>query len=507
MGLFFGLLTLLLAGLSWVLARNRLRRLQAEKANLHLASLVDSSDDAIIGKTPDGIITSWNHGAERIYGYAADEVLGKHISLLVPPDRADELSETLERVRQGQQVEQSEAVRVRKDGRQIDVSLTISPIKDARGQIIGVSTIARDITRQKQADEALRTANDQLREMVETSEQRHREVTLLNGLVEALQTCLSAEEAYPIIAGYAPQLFALRSGALFILDPDSNLLEPVARWGNTLAGEEVFTPDDCWAIRSGRVHFSEGSSLKQGCRRHYPDQAPGYYVCLPLTAQGETIGLLHIQTAEAVDAAGIDMAQHVAVIVADNISLALANIRLRETLRHQVMHDPLTGLFNRRYLDITVKREIARLRRTKAPLGIIMMDLDHFKSFNDTYGHEAGDCLLETLGKFLANQVRQEDIACRYGGEEFVLIMPAASLDVTRKRAEEIRQGVSQMQVSYRDRVLDRITLSLGVAVFPEHGANGEDLLRAADHAMYRAKEEGRNRVLVADGRLELSAD
>jgi diguanylate cyclase (GGDEF)-like protein len=190
--------------------------------------------------------------------------------------------------------------------------------------------------------------------------------------------------------------------------------------------------------------------------------------------------------------------KNVAVTIGDNISLALANIRLRETLRHQVIHDPLTGLFNRRYMDETLKREIARVRRKKAPLGVIMMDLDHFKRFNDTYGHEAGDSLLETLGKFLETQVRQEDVACRYGGEEFVLILPEASPDVTQKRAEEIRQGVPQLQVSHRGRMLEMITVSLGVASFPEHGATEDDLLRAADDAMYQAKAEGRNRVVVA---------
>jgi diguanylate cyclase (GGDEF)-like protein/PAS domain S-box-containing protein len=504
---FFGFLTLLFAAISWVISRNRLRRLQAEEANIRLASIVESSDDAIIGKTLNGTITSWNHGAERVYGYAADEVLGKHISLLVLPDKTDELSEALQKIRQGQRVEQLETVRVRKDGRRIDVSLTISTIKDAKGKIIGVSTIARDITRQKQADEALKKANDQLQAMVETSVQRHREVSLINGLVEALQTCHSAEEAYPIIAELAQQLFALRSGALFILDPDSNLLEAVAHWGDSLAGEEVFAPDDCWAIRSGRMHFSEGSFLKKGCCLHYPVTAPACYLCIPLTAQGETIGLLHIQTAVEVDASVMDMTQNVAVIVGDNISLALANIRLRETLRHQVMHDALTGLFNRRYLDVILKREIARLRRKKAPLGVIMMDLDHFKLFNDTHGHEAGDCLLEAMGKFLASHIRQEDIACRYGGEEFVLILPEASLDVTLKRAEEIRQGVAQLHVSHRGQVLNGITVSLGVAILGEHGANGEDLLRAADNAMYRAKEQGRNRALVADGSIEPSAN
>lgn len=223
-------------------------------------------------------------------------------------------------------------------------------------------------------------------------------------------------------------------------------------------------------------------------------------------AQEGAFGLLHLQALCKGGCSVIDQIKDLAVTVGDNISLALANLKLRETLRQQVIHDPLTGLFNRRYLSETLEREVHRVKRKGATLGVIMMDLDHFKRFNDTYGHEAGDLLLQTLGKFLETQVRQEDIACRYGGEEFVLIMPEASLDVTQKRAEEIRQGVSQLKVSHRGRMLEMITVSLGVAIFPDHGATGEDVLRTADDAMYQAKREGRNRVVVAGGGVEPSS-
>jgi diguanylate cyclase (GGDEF)-like protein len=190
------------------------------------------------------------------------------------------------------------------------------------------------------------------------------------------------------------------------------------------------------------------------------------------------------------------------VTVGDHISLALANIRLRETLHHQVVHDVLTGLFNRRYLEETLEREIFRGRRKGASLGLIMLDLDHFKRFNDTYGHEAGDNLLRTLGKFLGKRVRREDVACRYGGEEFVLILAEASQEIVYQRAEEIRREFPKVPVWYRGQVLESVTVSLGVAMFPEHGATGRDVLRAADDAMYRAKAQGRNRVLVAEGRV-----
>ena len=184
--------------------------------------------------------------------------------------------------------------------------------------------------------------------------------------------------------------------------------------------------------------------------------------------------------------------------VGDHISLALANIRLRETLRHQVVHDVLTGLFNRRYLEETLEREIHRVRRKGASLGIIMLDLDRFKHFNDTFGHDAGDNLLRSLGKTLASCVRREDVACRYGGEEFILILPEASLEIVRQRAEEIRREFPKVPVLHRGQVMESVTVSLGVAMFPTHGATGQDVLRAADDAMYRAKAQGRNRVVTA---------
>jgi len=211
---------------------------------------------------------------------------------------------------------------------------------------------------------------------------------------------------------------------------------------------------------------------------------------------------LHIQDLSDLTPERAEPLKTLAVTVGDHISLALANIRLRETLRHQVIHDVLTGLFNRRYLEETLEREISRGRRKGASLGLIMLDLDYFKHFNDTYGHEAGDNLLRALGKFLGSIVRKEDVACRYGGEEFVLILPEASQEIVRQRAEDIRREFPKLPVMHRGQMLESVTVSLGVAMFPDHGATGQDVLRAADDAMYRAKAQGRNRVVVPESRV-----
>jgi len=365
-----------------------------------------------------------------------------------------------------------------------------------------ILSVTRDITQRKKDQNALQQANTQLQVVVEVANQRNRELTTINSMSEKLQSCLSSEEAYPIICQQAQILFPAEAGALFIQDPDNRLIEAVAYWGEPLAGEQVFQLDDCWALRWGRLYLAEDSRLGMTCHHVNPSYA-GNYLCLPLLAQDETLGMLHVQNLRGLDREHTESLRHLAVTVADHISLALANIRLRETLRYQVIHDPLTELFNRRYLEETLAREIFRVKRKGASLGVFMLDLDHFKRFNDTYGHEAGDNLLRALGQFLQVHIRQEDVACRYGGEEFVLILPEAPREVVLNRAEQIRRSIPQLQIFQRGQVLESTTVSLGVAIFPEHGTNGEDLLRAADAALYRAKAAGRNRVVIADAAAE----
>ena len=184
--------------------------------------------------------------------------------------------------------------------------------------------------------------------------------------------------------------------------------------------------------------------------------------------------------------------------LAEHIGLALANLQLREPLHSQSVRDPLTGLFNRRYLEESLQREVSRAKRSKRPLGIVMLDLDNFKPFNDRLGHEAGDNVLREVGRFLQSHVRGDDIACRYGGEEFTLLLPEASLEVVRARAEHLRERIKQLQVDYHGQLLGPLTVSLGVAILPDHGGSAEAVLQAADAALYRAKTDGRERVVVA---------
>ena len=175
-----------------------------------------------------------------------------------------------------------------------------------------------------------------------------------------------------------------------------------------------------------------------------------------------------------------------------------ALLKSQALLREQSVRDHLTGLFNRRYMEETLERELLRTSRKHLSLGIIMLDVDEFKHFNDTYGHAAGDEILRELGSLLLRQVRGEDIACRYGGDEFIIVLPDASRIVTSRRAELICKDAKQSHFQFEGQALEAVTLSLGVAIFPEHGSTSAAILKAVDGALYRAKHEGRSRVVVA---------
>lgn len=355
-----------------------------------------------------------------------------------------------------------------------------------------------DITERRKWEEAVQTTNDKLKVLVAQVEEQNRTMTLTNEMADMMQACQASEEAHGAIGHFMPRFFPNDMGALYILNNSRNLFEAVANWGQTPPAISAFAPDDCWSVRRGRLHKVDNPREGLLCR-HVSSSCFGGYLCVPLVAQGETLGVLHLESGprpEGQEAGEAVPKEQLALTVAEDMALALANLKLRETLRSQAIRDSLTGLFNRRYMEETLERELKRSQRTGSPIAVVMMDLDHFKDYNDTFGHSAGDELLNALGNLVKTQIRGEDIACRYGGEEFLLIIPGAVMEVALERAELLRRAVKDMHVQHRG--LKPITLSLGVAVYPVHGETGLDLIRAADIALYQAKREGRDRVIAA---------
>ena len=349
-----------------------------------------------------------------------------------------------------------------------------------------------DVTERNQAEVSLMLTNEKLLAMVDDLARSNRSAVLLRQVSELLQVCAGMEEAYTVIAQYAPQVFMEIPGAVYVFRKKTEQLESVCTWGGSLFSDLQFTADQCWALRRGQMYTAATAARAVRCRHVSPD-FQGCYLDIPLSASGEILGLLHLEWAQAAEPA--PAARELAQLFADNISLSFANILLRETLHDQSVRDPLTRAYNRRYMEESLERELTRVRRKNGHAGLILLDIDHFKDFNDTFGHAAGDQVLKQLADLLMRHVRGEDVVCRMGGEEFLMILPETDGGVTLQRAEAIRAAVELMNRGEDRQRMGPITVSVGVAAFPEDGAAREELLEKADQAMYRAKRSGRNRV------------
>ncbi len=327
--------------------------------------------------------------------------------------------------------------------------------------------------------------------------ERNREITLFSRINDFLQASDTEAEVYSVISRTATQLFPEDSGALFVISPSRNMVEASATWGATPPANVVFPPNDCWALRRGQGHLVLGNEVR--CR-HVADD-PRMYACLPLMAQGETLGILHVANGPSgrgkADEDRMTEKFRLAKNFAENIGLAIANQKLRDAMRSLSIRDQLTGLFNRRYAEESLAQEIFRAKRQSVQLAVMMLDIDHFKKFNDSSGHDGGDAVLRELGVFLKNQVRGSDVICRYGGEEFLLLLSPTTLEGARMRAEALRDGVKLLAVRHARKSLGTITISVGMAVFPDHASEVEALVKAADIALYQAKQAGRDRVVV----------
>jgi len=501
-------------------ASEELRKSEARKG-----AILQGALDCVITMDAAGRILEFNPAAEKTFGFTRAEAVGASVDeLIVPPRLREDPAAALGRaIVSGDATSlraRVERQAMRADGTEFPVEVSVTPIEGEDRPVF--TAFLRDITSRKQAEEELRRARDELQKRVEARtvelkeanarlvdwveelQQRAQDMRLLNEAGDHLQACHTVQEAYAVVAQYGGSLFPDEPGALCMLNPSHNVVEVVAAWGTPPPPEEVFTPDDCWALRRGRAHVVEGPEARLVCR-HVGTPAPPAYVCVPLMAQSTALGILHVvdrphdhRPESALGPHHVLARRQLAFTVADQVALALSNLRLQESLRDQAIRDPLTGLFNRRYMQESLDRELRRAQRRRMPLGVIMLDIDHFKRFNDTFGHAAGDKLLREIGALLQHHTRGEDIACRYGGEEFTLILLEASAEDTEQRALLLRAEAAQLHVEYGHQPLGNITVSLGVGVFPDHGGTAETLLKAADAALYRAKAAGRDRVMVA---------
>ena len=349
----------------------------------------------------------------------------------------------------------------------------------------------------RQAEQLAASSTLQLADSVEELRIASARLHELRRSASMLQSCRSTDEAMEIARQSFARLFPESGGGIYLTRASQNLTELRSEWGRPPApSAPVMAPNDCWAVRRGQVYSVADHTQGTLCSHVVaPDSAaPFSTCCIPLVARGETFGLVHLCGAGEAAVADAELV----LAATEQLSLALSNLQLQETLRVQSIRDPLTGLYNRRYLEESLERELARCARRSQPIAVLMLDLDHFKRFNDTHGHDGGDALLGQFGRLLDGVCRGEDIACRYGGEEFILILPEAGIDAARQRAEDIRSSVGELQVTHLRRPLGPVSCSIGVAAFPQHADAADALVQSADAALYRAKANGRDRVEVA---------
>lgn len=476
---------------------------------------------------PEGSVDYFNRRWFELTGLTAKQSLGSGWEHVIHPDDLPICREQWAKsVREGTTFEMEERLRDLNHAYRWHLVRAI-PVRDKAGAIMQWFGACTDIEEQKQTLQVLeeqikdRTAeladanthlqeemwerdlarqrlDEQNNKMVQELTERSQRATMLAKMGELLQSCVSKDEVYAAALGFGPKIFPTSRGAVALLNPERNNAEVAGSWLDCQLPLTVFEANSCWALRTGHPHLVVAGDTTAPCA--HAAGVKNTYLCIPILAQGEALGILHFQATEEVPVLA-DAELSLKTTFAGQVGLSVANIRLREALRTQSIKDPLTGLYNRRYLTEMLEREIRRAVRAEQSLGVLMLDLDHFKKFNDTYGHEAGDTVLRETAAFLSKSIRVEDVVCRFGGEEFVVILPTADLSAAHARAERIRSKLRELTVLHQGQSLGMITVSVGVATLPQHGTSPKDLLEAADAALYRAKREGRDRVVNAEPR------
>lgn len=458
--------------------------------------LFETAKDGILILDGDtGRITDVNPFLQDLLGYSKTELTGKALWEIGPVKDIAASQEAMRHLQHTDYIRYEDLPLETKAGERKQVEF-VSNVYLVNGWRV-IQCNIRDITARRHAEALAQRSNDELLALVAELQWRDREMQLLNHMNDLLQSCVTLEEAYQVINLTAGELFPGQSGCLAILHARDEPFAVVARWGTEAIMEATFSLDDCWALRRGQLHEVVNPQADLLCS-HFTHAPQAGYLCLPLTVLGETLGVLCIIVGAARKGKHQLSLQQLALTVGETTKLCLSNLKLRDELRHQAIHDPLTGLFNRRYLDETLPRELHMAKRRNTPLSVVMLDIDVFKKFNDSFGHGAGDSLLRKFGNVLQQHLRKSDISCRYGGDEFVLVLPDSTIQATQERVEHIRMLVKGLQQNQSgDQIVGRFTLSSGIAQAPEHGETASELLQAADDALYAAKQAGRDHIVT----------
>jgi diguanylate cyclase (GGDEF)-like protein len=333
---------------------------------------------------------------------------------------------------------------------------------------------------ERQRLELERAADQEMRDLVARMTQR-------------LHGCDTVGDLAAVVRLFAAELAPAFAGRFYVCDEQRRIMVEAAAWRDPGASPAEFPITNCWALRRGQLHRPTGRRIDVRCPHTEAHESDD--ICVPIGAHGETLGLIYLERQGETVRKAADLELYLGLI-AENVGLALANLRLRDALRAMAMTDPLTGLSNRHQLDAVLRAELHHAGHAGQPLSCLMLDIDHFKSINDTFGHEAGDAVLRCVGGILSHAVREEGVAFRQGGEEFLLLLPGVSLKAAADRAEQIRERIAALRIRHEGKRIGSVTCSIGISGFPDHGA--DSLVQIADAALLRAKKQGRDRTVIA---------
>lgn len=452
------------------------------------AALVDTAGVALMATDLDGYITKWNLAAEKLYGYTSAELIGRHASLVTPSHQKQLVTSTIAALLRGEDRSNVETVHWRADGARMTVSLNFALIVDAHGKPIGVSAAARDITDERRIDEIVKRERDLLRTLV----------TIQQELAATADRPL--DDVMQLVCERTQDLTGAEGAGILIPDGDHLTLRSACGTLSFYVGVQI--PVD--ASFAGECMRTENilycHDTKRSARQHRPSTDKlgiRSMLLVPLHGEGGIVGVLKVASSKpgGIDEIVADSLRIVAVFFADTLDRARrAGVEraLRAELAALAVTDGLTGLKNHRFLQERILEEVGRAHRNGTPLCAIMLDVDSFKDYNDTFGHPAGDQVLKSVADILASNARGTDLVARYGGEEFVLLLPHAELSNATAVAQRIRTEIAGAPWPQR-----QITASLGVAELIDTDT-AATLLDRADSALYRAKASGRNAVATA---------
>ncbi|AIU68267.1 diguanylate cyclase [Vibrio coralliilyticus] len=327
--------------------------------------------------------------------------------------------------------------------------------------------------------------------------QRTNEIELMHRLANMLAACNNMIEAQKIVSDVLPRILGNVNGSVSLMRASRNQLVTQLDWGEEWPGSRSFAPDECWSLRKGRVYQSNDEFHTLSCE-HMENVGDNQTLCIPLTAHGNTIGIMHLYFGSS-EVEIDEITEQLAFSVAEHLGLALANLSLQEKLRSQALSDPLTGLFNRRFFEQKLTEHAMNSATSEQPLSLLMLDLDHFKRFNDNFGHDAGDFVLKEISALLKRSVGDDEIACRLGGEELAVLLPQSNMKQATEFANTLCEAVRSLHLEHKGLSLGQLGVSIGVSTYPKPSSDMESLVKMADQALYMAKDLGRSRVVNYD--------